>query len=54
MEGLLREIPVTNGLEINQLLAFLQKVLQLREHFPLQDRDFVQVIYSLCAEPLSA
>jgi hypothetical protein len=53
MEGLLREISVTNGLEINQLLAFLRKV-QLREHFPLQDRDFLQVIYSRCAEPLSA
>jgi hypothetical protein len=33
MERLLREVPVTDGLNVDVLLQFLQKVIELRNHF---------------------
>jgi hypothetical protein len=54
MEALLREIPVTSGLEVEPLLQFLTKVLEMRDHFGLPDRQLLDIIYPKCLEPLRA
>jgi hypothetical protein len=54
MERLLREVPVTDGLNVDILLQFLRKVIELRNHFHWSDRDLFEIIYSRCSEPLSA
>jgi hypothetical protein len=52
MDALLRDIPVTSGLEVEPLLQFLTKVLEMRDHFGLPDRQLLDIIYPKYLEPL--
>jgi hypothetical protein len=54
METLLCEIPVISWLEVEPLLQFLTKVLEMRDHFGLPDRQVFDIIYPRCLEPLRA
>jgi hypothetical protein len=41
-----------NGLDVNLLLQFLIKILEIRAVFTVTDQVLLQVIYPYCKEPL--
>jgi hypothetical protein len=52
-ERILIELPLVNGLDVNFLLQFLKKVLEIRAVFTVTDQVLLQVTYPYCKEPLS-
>jgi hypothetical protein len=54
VEGLLRELPVVDGLEVKTLLDFFRKVIKIRTLCPISERALFEVIYPNCREPLCA
>jgi hypothetical protein len=52
-ERILRELPSVNGLDVNLLLQFLTKILEIRAVFTVTDQVLLQEIYPYCKEPLS-
>jgi hypothetical protein len=54
VEGLLRELPVVDGLEVKALLDFFRKVIKIHTLCTISDRALFEVIYPNCREPLCA
>ena len=54
IEGLLRRLPLVDGLDVNQLLLFLAGVIKIRNISMVTDVQLFELIFSFCLDTLAA